>query len=348
MTDTQMLTPPSQKRMLFFGELLMRLSPPGHELPLQSPRFDVHFGGAEANVATSLAILGHNCAMISALPDNLLGRACAGQLRRHGVDTQHLHYAPGRMGLYFLSPGAMHRPAEVLYDRADSVFARNSAHAYDWPSLLDGAGWLHLSGINAALGDNTAQAALDAVRAARAAGVSVSFDCNYRDKLWGARATKAPALLRDIASEADLLFGNDRDIAMILGMDFPQASARDRFQAAANVAFGTWPRLQRMAATERMHRNVDDHDITGLLATRDGILTTSAYPLDGIVDRIGAGDAFAAGLLHGLLRSMADADALAFAMAATCLKHSIPGDANLLQEADMLSFLSHGGFEVKR
>jgi 2-dehydro-3-deoxygluconokinase len=139
-------------RIVFFGELLMRLSPPGNELPLQSPRMDVHFGGAEANVATSLAILGHHCVMVSALPDNVLGRACADELRRHGVDTTQLHYAEGRMGLYFLSPGAMHRPSEVLYDRADSVFAHTGAEAYDWPRLLAGAQWLHVSGINLALG----------------------------------------------------------------------------------------------------------------------------------------------------------------------------------------------------
>jgi 2-dehydro-3-deoxygluconokinase len=337
-----------RSRIVFFGEMLMRLTPPGNELPMQSPRFDVHFGGAEANVAASLAILGHDSVMISALPDNVLGHACSGELRRHGVDTTRLRYAEGRMGLYFLSPGAMHRPSEVLYDRVDSVFARTPADAYDWPYLLAGAQWLHLSGINLALGETTAQAALAAVHAARAAGISISFDCNYRSKLWGPRAAQAPMLLREVVTEADLIFGSDRDIALILGMDFPYTNTSDRFRAAASAAFAAWPRLRRLAATERHHRNVDDQDIFGLMATHDRMLTTAAHTLTGIVDRIGGGDAFAAGLLHGLFRNMADDDALDFAIAAACLKHSIPGDVNLLREADMLAFLSQNGFEVKR
>ncbi|HTV84471.1 MAG TPA: sugar kinase [Dyella sp.] len=335
-------------RCVFFGELLMRLSPPGHELPLQSPRMEVHFGGAEANVATSMAILGHDCAMVSALPDNVLGRACAGELRRHGVDTTHLHYAEGRMGLYFLSPGAMHRPSEVLYDRVDSVFARTGADAYDWSRLLADAQGLHLSGINLALGDATAQAALAAVQAAHKAGVPISFDCNFRSKLWGSRIEQAPALLSEIAAQADLIFGNDRDIALILGLDFPHADATDRFRAAGTAAFSAWPRLRRIAATGRHLHNVSDQALFGLMATRDRMLQTSTHALTGIVDRIGAGDAFAAGFLHGLARKMSDETTLDFAIAAACLKHAIPGDANLSCEADVLALMAQGGFEVKR
>ena len=341
-------SPPAPTRIVFFGELLMRLSPPGCELPLQSPHFNVHFGGAEANVAASLAILGHRAAMVSALPDNMLGRACMGELRKHGVDTDSIRHAEGRMGVYYLTPGAMHRPSEVLYDRADSVFARTPAGAYDWPQLLASAQWLHLSGINLALGDATARAALAAVHAARAAGVSISFDCNYRSKLWGARAVHAPAMLREIVGHVDLLFGNDRDISLMLGTDFPQGDAIERFRAAADTAFATWPHLQRMAATERLHRNVDDQDLFGLMATRDRVLTTITHNLSHIVDRIGGGDAFAAGLLHGLFRGMPDEAMLDFAITAACLKHSIPGDVNLLREGDMLAFLAQGGFEVKR
>ena len=335
-------------RIVFFGELLMRLSPPANELPLQSPHFNVHFGGAEANVAASLAIFGHRSVMVSALPDNMLGRACAGELRRHGVDTGSIRYAQGRMGVYYLAPGAMHRPSEVLYDRADSVFARTPAEAYDWSRLLTGAQWLHLSGINLALGETTTHAAVTAVRAARDADMSISFDCNYRSKLWGTRAPYAPALLREIVSEADLLFGNDRDIALMLGVECTQPDARDRFRAAAEAAFAAWPRLRRIAATERLHRNVDDQDLFGLMATRDRTFASNTHTLAHVVDRIGSGDAFAAGLLHGLFRGMSDEAALQFAMTAACLKHSIPGDVNLLREADMLALLAQGGFEVKR
>jgi 2-dehydro-3-deoxygluconokinase len=338
--------PTDQSRIVCFGELLMRLSPPARELPLQSPRFDVHFGGAEANVAASLAILGHASAMVSALPDHAIGRACAGELRRHGVDTGGLRYAEGRMGLYFLAPGAVHRPAEVIYDRADSVFARTPAEAWDWPRLLAGAQWLHLSGINLALGEATAQAALAAARAARATGVRVSFDCNYRGKLWGARAAQAPALLGEIAAEAELVFGGERDVALVLGRDF--AATDDGFRRAAEAAFAAWPRLRRLATTGRRHRSADEQELLGRLALRDRTLATAPRGLAGIVDRIGSGDAFAAGLLHGLLRDMDDKAALDFALAAACLKHTVPGDVNLLREADMLAFLADGGFEVRR
>lgn len=335
-------------RVVFYGELMLRLSPPGHELLLQSPGLEARFGGAEANVAVSLAILGHHSLMVSALPDHALGHACAGELRRHGVDTAGLRHAEGRMGLYFLTPGAMQRPSEVIYDRAGSVFAGTPASAYDWPRLLAGAQWLHLSGINLALNETTAQAALAAVHAAHAAGVRVSFDGNYRARLWGARASQAPALLREIMAGADLVFGNDRDIALALGMEFPQAEAAGRFHAAASAAFSVWPRLRYLAATERSHRTVDDQALRGMLATRERLLATVPHALTGIVDRIGGGDAFAAGLLHGLLRGMSEEAALDFAIAAACLKHSLPGDANLLREADMLAFLAQEGFEVKR
>jgi 2-dehydro-3-deoxygluconokinase len=334
-------------KVVCFGELLMRLSPPAEELLFQSPSLRVHFGGAEANVAASLAILGHHSVMVSTLPDNAIGHACVGELRRHGIRPA-IGFASGRMGLYFLTPGAMQRPTEVLYDRAGSAFACASRGAYDWPGLLSGAQWLHLSGINLALGPDTAQAALDAVHAARDAGISISFDCNYRSKLWGARATEAPALLNEIAAEADTIFGDDRDIALMLGRDFAYDEAVDRFSAAASAAFAAWPRLRRLVTTERRYHSVDQQDVRGMCASNDAILTTRSYALQGVVDRIGAGDAFAAGFLHGLLGLADDAAALDFAIAAFCLKHSVPGDVNLLPESEMRAFLTEQGFEVRR
>jgi 2-dehydro-3-deoxygluconokinase len=328
--------------------MLLRLSAPARQLPFQSPHLDAHFGGAEANVAASLAILGHRSHMVSALPNNAIGRAAAGELRRHGVDTGGIRFTEGRMGLYFLAPGAMQRPAEITYDRADSTFARTVADEYDWPRLLAGAGWLHLCGINLALGDVTAEATLAAVRAAHAAGVAVSFDCNYRGRLWDLRAARAPELLREVAAQAQLLYGNERDIALMLGGEFRQTDGEQRFLAAAQRAFEAFPRLRWMAATGRHMQDVDTHDLQGYLATREHLLTTRTHHLTGIVDRIGAGDAFAAGLLHGLIRGMHEPAALDFAVAAACLKHSIPGDVNLLGEADMLAFLEQDGFDVKR
>lgn len=335
-------------RVVCFGELLLRLAPPGRELLLQSPHVEARFGGAEANVAASLAVLGHASAMVTALPDHAVGRAAAGELRRHGVDTAGVRHAPGRMGLYFFTPGAMQRPAEVIYDRAGSVFAATPAAAWDWPRLLDGAAWLHLSGINLALGGAPAQAALEAVRAAQAADVRISFDCNYRSTLWGARHAEAPALLAEAAAAAELVFGNERDIGLILGVDSDAPPAEERFHRAAEAAFAAWPRLARLAATTRGQRSADEQTLSGQLALRTATLCTAPRPLSGIVDRIGSGDAFAAGLLHGLLRGMDDRDALEFALAAACLKHSVPGDVNLLGEREVLALLAGGGFEVRR
>lgn len=336
-------------RIVCFGEVLMRLTAPGRELLLQTPQLNVNFGGAEANVAASLATLGHDAAVVTTLPDNGIGRACAGELRRLGIDTRGVRLQEGRMGLYFLSAGALQRPSDILYDRAGSAFVSAAADAYDWPQLLQGASWLHFSGITPAVSAAAADAALKAVRAAREAGARVSFDCNFRPKLWAGRAEQAPALLCKVASEADLIFGNDRDIALMLGQPFPQEQAIERFRAATQLAFDTWPRLQFMAATERKHKDVDHQELAGLIASRNsGVHKTRPYSLSGIIDRIGGGDAYAAGLLHGLIRGYSDTEALDFAMAATCLKHSVPGDANLLREADMLAFLSEDGLDVRR
>ena len=217
--------------VLCFGEILLRLSAPNKELLLQSARFDVHVGGAEANVAVSLSKFGHAAAMVSTLPESPLGRACAGELRRHGVQTDAIRFRDGRMGLYFLTHGAGHRPAEVLYDRAGSAFAAASAADYDWNALLADCSWLHVSGITPAVSNAAGEAAARAMAAARQRGVKISFDCNFRARVWGARAKEAPAVLRELCEQADLIFGDERDFAFMLG---GTADARVRgIQAAA-------------------------------------------------------------------------------------------------------------------
>ena len=204
-------------RIACFGELLLRLGAPGRELLLQSPRLEVVVGGAEANVAVSLARFGHPVAMLGTVADNALGHAALGELRRHGVDTAPVRLAAGRMGLYFLATGAGYRPSEVLYDRAGSAFATAPADAYDWPALLRGAGWLHVSGVTPALGPPTAAAAADAVRAAVAAGLRVSFDGNFRPSLWAAWGADPAPLLRPLLDGAEIAFeGADRLIAVEL------------------------------------------------------------------------------------------------------------------------------------
>ena len=332
-----------------FGELLLRLGAPGRQLLLQSPGFEVCVGGAEANVAVSLSRYGHRARMAGAVADKALGAAAVGELRRHGVDTDAVQAVPGRMGLYFLTPGAIQRPSEVLYDRADSAFVRAGGGEHDWASLLRGADWLHVSGISPALGQVAADRTLEAVRAARAAGVRVSFDGNFRPQLWKSWDGAAAGILRAIMAEADLLFASHRDIEVVLGQPFAQATAEERFLAGAQAAFAAFPRLHRMAATIRVQRSVDHHALSAIDARRDGTShATPVHELPSIVDRIGTGDAFAAGVLHGAITGMDDADGLHFGLAAACLKHSLPGDFNLLGIAEVEAFLGGNGFDVKR
>ena len=332
-----------------FGELLLRLGAPGRQLLLQSPHLEVYVGGAEANVAVSLARLGHRARMVGVVADNALGEAATGELRRHDVDTQAVQRAVGRMGLYFLTPGAIQRPSEVLYDRADSAFAQVGGGQHDWTALLAGADWLHVSGVTPALGQQAADGTLQAMRAARAAGVKVSFDGNFRPKLWQAWNGDAPGILLGLMAEADVMFASHRDIEVVLGQPFQQATSQERFLSGAQAAFAAFPHLQRMAATIRVQRSVDHHALSAIDARRDGSShATPAYEVAPIVDRIGTGDAFAAGVLHGAMTGMDDADGLHFGLGAACLKHSLPGDFNLLGAAEISAFLGESGFDVRR
>ncbi|HEX8568632.1 MAG TPA: sugar kinase [Caulobacteraceae bacterium] len=335
-------------RVVCFGEVLLRLAAPGAEVLLQSPRLDVTVGGAEANVAVSLARFGHDARVITTLPANPLGAAARDELRRHGVDVSRIQFEPGRMGLYFLAPGAVTRPSEVTYDRAASAFACADPGGVDWTQELQGAAWLHVSGVTPAVGPSAAEAALRAVRAARAIGVRVSFDGNYRAKLWALWDGDGPAIIRQLLEHADLAFVDDRDIVLVLGEDFSQSSGEERRAAAAAAAFRAFPGLARMASTVRVQHGVDDQELSADLYTREGRHSAGPFRLSGVVDRIGGGDAFAAGVLHGLLTGLEDSDSLAFGLAAAALKHSIPGDFNLVGVDDVTALVAGGGLDVKR
>ncbi|MGQ0802068.1 MAG: sugar kinase [Pseudomarimonas sp.] len=337
------------KAIICFGELLLRLSAPGRQFLLQSPHLEVHVGGAEANVAVSLARFGHSVRMASVVPNNALAEAAVGELRRHAVDVSSVVQGDGRMGLYFLVPGAIHRPSEVLYDRAHSAFALADHGAIDWSACFAGAARLHLSGVTPALGASAAANAIHVARAARAAGLSVSFDGNFRAKLWQVWNGDAAHLLRQVLQEVDVLFADHRDMEIVLARRFPEAPSPARFVAAAAAAFAAFPHLTHFASTRREQRNVDHHVLSGLLATRDGALhVTPSYEITPIVDRIGGGDAFAAGVLHGLHSGMNDADSLHFGFAAACLKHSVPGDFNLVSASDVAAFVGSEAFDVRR
>ena len=313
------------RTIVCFGEIVMRLSVPAGEMPLQSPRFDAWVGGAEANVAVALAALGHRSHMVSAVPPGSIGDAPIGELRRHGVDTGAILRCEGRMGLYYHIPGGPMRAAEVVYDRVDSAFARAAAAEWDWAALLGGAEWLHLSGVTPALGPASAEAALAAARAARAAGIGVSFDGNWRGRLWGRWHDDPAVILRPIVEQATLLFGNHRDASLLLGQEF-SGDGEDRRRAAALALLDRFPALTHVASTARHIAGADEHHIVARIDTRAASATTSDAVIAPIVDRVGSGDAFAAGILDGLWQGLALADVAARGLALSALKHGLRGD----------------------
>lgn len=327
-------------RVACFGEMLLRLSAPRGERLCATGELNVHVGGAEANVALALAHLGHAAAMITVLPDNALGALARAELRRHAVDTAGVRTGPGRMGLYFLERGAGQRPARVIYDREHSAFSRAMSESLPWDRLLQGCTWLHVSGITAALSAAGSDAVLQAVRAARARGMRIAVDCNYRPSLWQARAAEAGALLRGLAEEADVLFASAHDLRLMLGEALPaEAGGPESFAQVARLALARFAPLHWVATTFRLEDGADEQGLSAACLSREGLFRSRAYPLRGIVERIGSGDAFAAGVLHGALIGIGPAHAVEFGAACACLKHSVATDFSSATIAEVEALL---------
>lgn len=329
-----------------FGEILLRMTAPGRQLMLQKPALDVYVAGAEANVGVALSNLGHRVKMVTCLPPNPLGEAALREVRRHGVDVSSIARTPGRMGLYFLTQGAGLRASEIFYDRQDSSFARASAGDFDWDALLEGVDLLHMSGITPALGPRSAEAAVAAAEAAERLGIPISFDGNYRSQLWEAWDSDPRAILARLVAKARILFGNHRDISLLLGARFG-GEGPDRRREAAEAAFEAFPSLATIASTARHVDDADRHRIAARLDTRDGAAQTEEVVVAGIVDRIGAGDAFAAGILHGVRTGRDPEWTVRSGLALTCLKHSLPGDFSAFGVSDIEAFMA-GGLDVRR
>lgn len=336
----------STPRLAFFGELLVRLSPPGRQLLKQSRSLDIHVGGAEANVAIGLAGLGHGVRMISRVPGNALGELAVSTLRSAGVDCRHVVVASGRMGLYFLTPGAGLRASEVVYDRAGSAFALTEIDDIDWDAALDGVTHLHLSGITPALGPRSSALALAGAQAAKSRGITLVFDGNYRARLWSAWESDPRAILSQLVGVADILFGNHRDVALLLDREF-SGEGEDRRREASEAAFAAFPNLKLIASTARHVVDADCHRLAARVDTPTRAVQTQEIVISGIVDRIGAGDAFATGVLHGLLINGDIEGAADAGLALAALKHSVPGDASPFGQADLDAFLN-GEMDVRR
>ncbi|MBN8817571.1 MAG: sugar kinase [Sphingomonas sp.] len=327
-----------------FGEMLLRLSAPAAETLFQQDRLDACFVGAEANVAVALARLGRPSALVTTLPDGPIGDGALDTVRRAGVDVRHVLRAPGRMGLYYLSPGSGLRQPAIIYDRQNSSFALTGAEAYDWPTILGKAAMLHLSGIIPALTPDTHALSLTAMKAARAAGVPVSFDGNYRASLWQAWCTDpAPVLARHVEL-ADLFFGNARDLSLLLNTPFDNGDPQQR-RAAALAAFGRFPNLRHIASTHRCVIHAGLHHLSARIDTPDGFFETPDMEVGGIVDRIGTGDAFAAGVIAHLAEGLEQAAHAGLALAA--LNHFIRGDMSPVTATELAAFQTGSG-DVRR
>lgn len=331
-----------------FGEVMLRLAAPDGTRLAGTRVLDATFGGGEANVAASLAGFGVAARFVTRVPANDLGEGAIRFLRGFGVDTSGVTAEAGRLGVYYLEPGVAQRASRVVYDRADSCIAKAGASAYDWASLLDGARWFHTTGITPALSAAAADATLAAVRAARRAGATVSVDLNYRAKLWGWGAA-ASDIMAGIVAEADVLIGNEEDAEKVFGIRAPGSSvAEGRIDPAGYAAVATqlaqrFPQLRTIAFTQRGSISASENTWSGVTWTPTAFHVAKAYRIAPIVDRVGAGDAFAAGLIYGLLDGRPLEAALEFAVAASCLKHSIRGDVNQVSVAEVDALASGSG-----
>jgi 2-dehydro-3-deoxygluconokinase len=314
-----------------FGEVMLRLSPPGFERFLQTPVLQATFGGGEANVAVSLAQFGAAARFISVLPEaNPLADGCAGELRRFNVDDGQIVRRPGRMGVYFVEAGANQRPSKVLYDRAFSAMALAKPGDIDWDKALAGVTWLHVTGITPAISASAAELSLEALKKAREMGIQASCDLNYRKNLWK-WGKKACEVMPELVKLTDVCIANEEDCqqALSIHVDIEVESGlleREKYAELAERVLATYRNLKSIAITLRESKSASHNGWSACLHTGKEFLLSRRYEITHIVDRVGGGDSFAAGLIYGLTHLEAPAEALDFAVAASALKHSVPGD----------------------
>jgi 2-dehydro-3-deoxygluconokinase len=324
-----------------FGELMVRLTtPPGQRLE-QVRSLEVTFGGAEANVCVSLARFGRTARFVTRLPDNDLGRAAAGELRRWGVGVDDFVFGGDRIGIYFLETGAAQRGARVLYDRAGSAFAEIGRGEIDWRRVLEGASWFHATGITPAISASAAEAVIEAVTVARDLGVVVSLDLNYRAKLWR-WGRPAADVMPELVALADVVIANEEDAEQVLGIAASGTNAAagevdpDAYESVCREIAARFANVGVVAITIRGSRSASDNSWSAVAWDGERFLRSRTYEIRPVVDRVGAGDAFVAGLIESLHTDSGDlAAALEFAVAASCLKHSISGDFNVVTRAEV-------------
>lgn len=334
-------------KVLTFGEIMLRLKAPGVERFFQSPILEATFGGGEANVAVSLANYGMDAQFLTVLPENAIGDACIQELRKFGVDCSKIQRGRGRMGIYYLEAGANQLPSKVVYDRADSSIALAAPGEIDWDRAFDGVEWFHISGITPAISRTAMELSLESVKAAKAHNVTVSCDLNYRKNLWK-YGKKASEVMRELAKYVDVAIANEEDVQKSLEItaDVDVASGsldRTKYRALGDQVLQTYPNMKMIAITLRESHSADWNGWAACLNDGSSFYESRRYEIRDIVDRVGGGDSFAGGLIYGLQAYPDRQQALEFAVAASCLKHSISGDFNRVGVSDVEKLMGGDG-----
>ena len=330
-------------RFVTFGEIMLRLKSPGHERFFQSPSFEATFGGGESNVAVALANYGLDAAFVTALPDNDIAEACIREVRSYGVDVSRIRRSGERIGIYFLEGGANQRPSKVVYDRAHSAISECGPGDFDWSSIFDGAEWFHITGITPALSQSAADLSLEACKSAKSAGVTVSCDFNFRGKLWN-YGKSALEVMQDLVKYVDVGIANEEDCQKSLGISVDvdvQTGELDtaKYEALSQKVLEIYPDMSIIAITLRESRSADTNGWSACLRDAEGFKLSRRFEITDIVDRVGGGDSFASGLIAGLKLHEDRQQALEFAVAASCLKHSISGDFNRVSRAEVQNLM---------
>lgn len=330
---------------------MLRLSTPGYLRFSQSKQFDATFGGGEANVAVSLANYGIDTEFVTRLPENDIARSCLMDLRSYGVGTKHIVYGGDRVGIYFLETGAVARPSKVVYDRANSAISTIQTGMIDWDKVFEGADWFHWTGITPALSQGAADVCLEAIKAANRLGVTVSCDLNYRKNLWK-YGKKASEVMPALVEGCDIILGNEEDADKVFGIK-PEgfevtatggAIDQKRFQSVGEQLMKRFPRAKKVIITLRGSINANHNTWGGVLWDGSTLYQSNRYDITHIVDRVGGGDSFMGGLIYGLLTyAPDDQKALDFAVAASCLKHTVFGDYNQVTVAEVENLMKGDG-----
>lgn len=334
-------------KVLTFGEIMLRLKAPGHERLMQTPFLEATFGGGEANVAVSLANYGMDASFLSFLPNNAVADACIGELRRFNVDTSRIIRKDGRVGIYYLDAGANQLPSKVIYDRAYSSISLAGPGDVDWNKAFDGVGWMHISGITPAISESLMELSIESVKEAKMRNIVVSCDLNYRKNLWK-YGKNAQEVMSEMASYCDVLIANEEDVQKSLGItiDVDVESGEidnSKYEILGNKVLEKYPNAKMIAITLRESKSADTNGWSTCINNREKFYVSRHYDINDIIDRVGGGDSFAGGLIYGLNTYDTMEEALEFATAASCLKHSVIGDFNRVTVDDVKKLMAGDG-----